>query len=235
MKPMLVLILSCMSLAAKAAPLQFDTLETVAGKVYESVTVTEKRADGISIRHSGGTARIPHEQLPAAVKKQLGGFDEKEAKEAREADKEALEAAEKAMAQAVARKEAQDADEEEDEESDEAEEDAVDDEKEEAEPESDKPAVKGVEPKNADKLSVKITGSGDKKRHQITAKSGSAALLVRWGPRPEQTMRLQPWETKTKSLALGTNYSVTASEDGKIVDTESSTRKTGLGSDTKLR
>ena len=82
---------------------------------------------------------------------------------------------------------------------------------------------------------MKITGSGDRKRHAITARAGSKPLLVRYGSGKDDFFRVDAWETKSKTVALGTKYSVTASEDGKIVDTESSTRKTGLGTDTKLR
>jgi hypothetical protein len=230
MKAILLLLASCSALNAEL--LKLDELKTAKGRAYTEVVVTEKRPDGISIRHAGGTARIPFEDIPADIRKQLGGFDEGEAKEAREADKEALEEAEKAMSEAVAKKAAEDDD---DEAEEEVEEDAEDDGDKEEKPKGEESPVKRVEPKNAEKLSVKITGSGDNKRHQITGRAGSQPLLVRYGAGEYDFFRVPAWETKAKTVALGTKYSVTASEDGKVVDTEGATRKTGLGTDTKLR
>lgn len=96
-------------------------------------------------------------------------------------------------------------------------------------------APKKTEPKNADKLSVKIVGSGEKKRHAITGRAGSQNLLIRYGSGKNDFFRVEPWQSKSKTVSLGKSYSVRATEDGKLVDIESSTRKTGLGSDTRLR
>ena len=94
---------------------------------------------------------------------------------------------------------------------------------------------KKVEPKNTDKLSVKLIGSGEKRQHQVTGRAGTLPLVVRWGRRPEDSFQVEPWQSKTLILSFAATYLVTASEAGKIVDKEGSTRKTGLGSDTKLR
>lgn len=83
-------------------PMELPELTTKQGKKYEAVVITEKRPDGISIRHAAGTARVPFESLPDDLVKTLGGFDGEAAKKARsEADrKEAstLEAIEKGLA-----------------------------------------------------------------------------------------------------------------------------------------
>jgi hypothetical protein len=91
------------------------------------------------------------------------------------------------MSEAVAKKAAEEAEAEaEAEEEEEAEEEAEEEDDEddggnEEEPKGKGSPIKGVEPKNADKLSVKITGSGGNKRHQITGRAGSQPLLVRYG------------------------------------------------------
>lgn len=89
-------------------------------------------------------------------------------------------------------------------------------------------APKKAEPPNASKLSVKIIGSGKKKEHVVTGNAGSKELLVRYGSGENDFFRVEPWEKKSKTVSLGTKYSVTASEDGEVVDTETATRKTGL-------
>ena len=48
------------------------------------MTITEKRPDGISIRHDTGTARIMFEDLPDQLAQELGGFDPEQAAKARD-------------------------------------------------------------------------------------------------------------------------------------------------------
>jgi len=72
---------TCLAIAAD--PVKLDKLTLKNGREYEKVTITEKRADGISISHESGTARIKFEDLPEDIVKQLGGFDAEAAVKAR--------------------------------------------------------------------------------------------------------------------------------------------------------
>ena len=54
------------------------------GKIYTTVTITKKTADGVTIMHESGTACVPFEQLPDELVKTLGGFDAAAAKAERE-------------------------------------------------------------------------------------------------------------------------------------------------------
>ncbi len=231
MKTALVLALSC--LAINAEVLKLDTLKTAKGKSYEGVTVTEKRPDGISIRHAGGTARIPQEDLPADVKRKLGGFDDAAAEEAREADAAKLRAAERAMDEAEAAKDEDSEDAPETDESGEVDGDEMPEE--EAVPKEankdGKPIAK-VEPKNRDKLFVKPIRYGGTFRLQITAKAGAKPLRI---ATHHQSFEVAPWQQVTRLIPASPGYRVTAFEEDVIVDVESSSQKTGLGSDTKLR
>lgn len=218
MKTALLLALSCISLNAEL--LKLDMLKTAKGKTYQDVSVTEKRPDGISIRHAAGTARIPFEDIPADVRKKLGGFDEDAAEEAREADAAKLRAAERAMDEAEAAKE-------------EAPEDTPETDDTEAPP-AEEGAAK-IEPKNIHKLTVKLIGTGTNRRSEITVRSGALPLFIRYGPGKYDHFTVPAWETLTRVVTVSKGYPVTASENGQVVDTEGSTKKTGLGSDTKLR
>lgn len=84
---------SCIMFAAE--PVKLDKLTLKNGREYEKVTITEKRADGISISHESGTARIKFEDLPEDLTKQLGGFDADAAAKLR-AETDAKEAAARA-------------------------------------------------------------------------------------------------------------------------------------------
>lgn len=219
MKTALILALSCISLNAEL--LKLDTLKTAKGKTYEAVTVTEKRPDGISIRHAAGTARIPQEDLPADVKRKLGGFDAAAAEDARKADAEALRAAERAMDDAEAAK-------------------AQGDEKT-TETEQEMPPVEQlpidpkapkVEPRNADKLMVKTAKWGDWSGVEVTARAGAKPLRVVGGG---ATQEIEPWGKRTWRADFSSNYRIRAFEGDVQVDIELPRHKTGLGSDTRLR
>lgn len=77
-----ILISSAICFAADLPKLEKLKLKT--GREYEKVTITEKRPDGISIRHDSGTARIKFEDLPEDLAKRLGGFDPAAAVKARQ-------------------------------------------------------------------------------------------------------------------------------------------------------
>jgi hypothetical protein len=89
--------------------------------------------------------------------------------------------------------------------------------------------------KDQDKLTVRATGTGDKKVIEVTARADKQPLSVVWGSRKEDRTTVQPGETKKLKLTLGPDYKITASEGGKVVDTESARRKTGLNKDRSLR
>ena len=86
MKATLTALMLCLLPALADEPaLKLEKLTLKSGKEYQQVVVTAKRPDGISITYAdGGLARIPFEQLPDDVAKQLGGFDPAAGKEARE-------------------------------------------------------------------------------------------------------------------------------------------------------
>jgi hypothetical protein len=87
MKPAKLLLLTATLSLAADEPKKLGDL-TIDGKTYENANMTAKRADGISIMHDAGTARIPYEKLPEKLREELGGFDPEAAKEARtEADR----------------------------------------------------------------------------------------------------------------------------------------------------
>ena len=90
--PWLLLFLSISSTGLAEDPLKLDHLKLKTGKEYDKVVVTQKRPDGISIMHEGGTARIKFEELPDDLANTLGGFDKEAATKAR-ADADAQESA----------------------------------------------------------------------------------------------------------------------------------------------
>lgn len=61
------------------APRTLETLTTSKGRTYEKVQIREVTPAGIKIAHESGTATVPFQELPAALQKQLGGFDHKAA------------------------------------------------------------------------------------------------------------------------------------------------------------
>ncbi|BCU79468.1 hypothetical protein llg_41830 [Luteolibacter sp. LG18] len=62
-------------------------LTTLNHRTFHTVSILSKRPDGVSILHSEGAARIPYEQLPADLARQLGGFEEDKALAFRSADR----------------------------------------------------------------------------------------------------------------------------------------------------
>jgi hypothetical protein len=67
--------------------IKWETLTLRDGKTYRNVQILEKMPHGISIMFDNGAARIPYEKLSSQTQKELGGFDEQEAQEARKRDK----------------------------------------------------------------------------------------------------------------------------------------------------
>jgi hypothetical protein len=58
-----------------------DKLQTLKGDVYENVTIREVSPIGIAIRHDAGSRRVPFEELPLEMQRQLF-FDPKEKEKA---------------------------------------------------------------------------------------------------------------------------------------------------------
>lgn len=54
------------------APKTLDRLETKNGRTYEKVTVTKIEADGISITHDSGTAKVSFEKMSAELREAFG-------------------------------------------------------------------------------------------------------------------------------------------------------------------
>ena len=95
--------------------------------------------------------------------------------------------------------------------------------------------AKGEPIKDQDKLAVKVTGTGEKRVIEVTARADKQPLSVVWGLRKEDRMTVAPGETQKRKLTLDAGYKITASEGGRVVDTESARRKTGLNKDRSLR
>ncbi len=89
--------------------------------------------------------------------------------------------------------------------------------------------------KDQDKLTVRVTGTGEKRVIEVIARADKQPLSVVWGMRKEDRMTVAPGETQKRKLTLDAGYKITASERGKVVDTESARRKTGLNKDKSLR
>ncbi|MFD0894177.1 hypothetical protein KBB96_02440 [Luteolibacter ambystomatis] len=96
MKPMgrIVLAMVALSSFSLAVPeegclLALPSLTTRGQKVYQSVRITEKRPDGVTVMHQEGVARIPYEMLPHDVAVALGGFDRENAMAFRAEDRKA--------------------------------------------------------------------------------------------------------------------------------------------------
>ncbi|WP_265594515.1 hypothetical protein [Haloferula sp. BvORR071] len=70
-------------------PLEVGTLTLRGGKVYEGVTITGQDAVGIKITHSGGTARVPFENLPQAIADRFPHGTAEDAEKQKEAEAKA--------------------------------------------------------------------------------------------------------------------------------------------------
>ncbi len=92
MRPIVFLAALLVCQSALAEKEKLAVLKLKDGKEYSGVTITKRTADGISIMHESGTARVKFEQLPVDLVKQLGGFDPDAAAKAR-AEGDAKEAA----------------------------------------------------------------------------------------------------------------------------------------------
>jgi len=86
MKTISIIIAAGIAICAAADLPKFDKLSLKSGREYSAVQVTQKRPDGISIRHADGTARIKFEDLPSDVAAALGGFDAVAANESRKSE-----------------------------------------------------------------------------------------------------------------------------------------------------
>lgn len=203
-----IILLLFLSPCAVAQLLKLNTLKTVDGKVYESVMVTEKREDGISISHSAGTARIAYERLHWTIRKKLGGFDAKAAALAREEDARRVAKNEAFMARAVAEMDKSG---------------------------STQPVIRRQAKRviaNRDKMTVKPVIYGGRKCLQISVQAAEPGLRIVWG---SGSRDFEPWEAGVFYVNAGGEYRVSAYESGVMVDRETSRSKTGLGTDYRLR
>jgi hypothetical protein len=82
MKRIFPLLLLCFPLLLAAEDAKLDSLVTLDGKVYQSVTIRKVDPDGLSILHEAGTAKVPFEKLPEELREQYG-YDEAAAAEHR--------------------------------------------------------------------------------------------------------------------------------------------------------
>lgn len=69
-----ILMASLVLVPALAAqqPYKLGELKTVGGHEYHDVTVTEKSAEGIAVRHKSGVVRLPWNEVPAETQRLLG-------------------------------------------------------------------------------------------------------------------------------------------------------------------
>ena len=51
-----------------------EDLSTLDGKTYKNYIVTSLEADGLAVRHDGGSARVPYERLPDEIRRRYGYF-----------------------------------------------------------------------------------------------------------------------------------------------------------------
>ena len=65
--------------------------------------------------------------------------------------------------------------------------------------------------KDQDKLAVKVTGTGEKRVIEVTARADKEPLSVVWGRSKYDRMEVAPGETATRKLTLGADYKITAS------------------------
>lgn len=63
----------------QSAPMEFETLETTKGRIYEHAKVKKIEADGISISHDSGTAKIQFDSLSKDLQTAFGYDPEKAA------------------------------------------------------------------------------------------------------------------------------------------------------------
>ena len=84
---------------------KLPTITTTDGKIYTGVTITKADPDGIRIMHEAGSAKIPFEKLPEALRAKYG-YDVAKATEFRRNQAAKDEATEKAMETSIQKSEA---------------------------------------------------------------------------------------------------------------------------------
>lgn len=88
-----------------------------------------------------------------------------------------------------------------------------------------------------DLVSARVSGMGKgKKTIEVVAKAGTKELTVvaTVGSKVRGRYVIKPGDSKTFEFSASDEYIVTGSIDGKVVDTEDSRKKTGLGPKTGL-